>query len=265
MRALALFAALFIAGAAEAAPRVLSADYCADQYVLALADRSDIAALSPDSRRDFAFLRRAAAGLPQARPTLESAVGLNAGLVLRSWGGDAAAFERAGVSVVTLGDAPDFAGIRDNIRLAAAALGHPARGGALIAELDARLESLAARRAIDASALYVTPGAVTAGRNTLVDAMIRAAGISNAAGDQVYWPALPLETLLERPPAFIVAGFFYDDGARADNWSSARHPAFRHVFRDARVLHLPTDILACPAWFAVDGAEAIRRAAEAQP
>lgn len=264
MRALAFCAALLLGGPASAGPRVLSADYCADQYALALADRADIAALSPDSQRDFSYLRRAAQGLPQARPTLEDAVARNADLVLRSWGGDAAAFERAGVRVVTLGDAPDFDGIKENIRLAAAALGQPAQGAVLVARLDARLAALGAKPTIPAPALYVTPGGVTAGKKTLIDAMFRAAGVPNAAGAQDYWPALPLEALAARPPSFVVAGFFRDGGARADNWSASRHPAFESVFREARIVHLPTDVLACPAWFAVEGAEAIRRAAEGE-
>ena len=254
---------LLVCGAATASPRVFSADYCADQYVLALADRDDIAALSPDARRDFSYLRRSASGLPQARPSLEEAVGRDADLVLRSWGGDAAAFARAGIRVVTLGDAADFDAIRSNIRLASGALGAKARGEALIAALDARLGAMASPPRNAEAALYVTPGGVTAGRKTLVDAMFRAAGVRNAAGDRDYWPALPLERLVERPPGLIVAGFFRADEVAADNWSAARHPAFGRAFAQATVIHLPADVLSCPAWFAVDGAEAIRKAADA--
>lgn len=240
----------------------MSADYCADQYVLALADRADIVALSPEARRDFAYLRENARGILQARPTLENTVGRNAALLLRSWGGDTAAFERVGVNVLTLDDAQDFDGIKANIRKAAEALDAEARGAALIAALDARLGALAALPPIKISALYVTPGGVTAGRNTLIDALFRAAGVANAASDQEYWPALPLETLVMHPPGFIVSGFFKSAEIGADNWSAARHPAFGAVFEGARVVHLPADVLACPAWFAVDAAEAIRKAAE---
>jgi iron complex transport system substrate-binding protein len=250
-----------LCGEAAAGPRVLSADYCADQYVLALADRDDIAALSPEARLEFSRFRDAAAGLPQSRPTLEEAIGRGAALVLRSWGGDPSAFERAGVKVVTLDDASDFDAIRGNIRRAAEALAAEDRGAALIAALDARLSALAAEPPTVLAALYVTPGGVTAGRKTLIDAMFRAAGVDNAAGDETYWPSLPLETLVEHPPAFVVAGFFNSAEVAADNWSAARHPAFKRLFAGARVIHLPADILSCPAWFVVDGAEAIRRAA----
>lgn len=259
--ALAVAAFLLSCGPAFAGPRVFSTDYCADQYAIALADTSDIAALSPESRRDFSYLRKAAGILPQARPTLEAAIGRRADVVLRSWGGDAAAFERAGIRVVTLPSADDFEAVRRNIHSAAAALDAEERGEALIANMDARLKALPPIVGDAPSALYVTPGGVTAGRKTFIDAMFEAAGVKNAAGDQDYWPALPLESLIRRPPSFVVAGFFRTDEVGADNWSAARHPAFKIAFAGARLVHLPADILACPAWFAADGVEAIRRAA----
>lgn len=259
--ALAGAAFLFSCGPSVAGPRVFSTDYCADQYAIALAVPGDIAALSPESRRDFSYLRKAAASLPQARPTLEAALGRGAEVVLRSWGGDAAAFERAGLLVVTLPSADDFEGVRRNIRSAAAALHAEERGEALVANMNARLKALPPIAGDAPSALYVTPGGVTAGRKTFVDAMFSAAGVKNAAGDQDYWPALPLESLVRRPPSFVVAGFFRTDEVGADNWSAARHPAFKAAFDGARLVHLPADVLACPAWFAADGVEAIRRAA----
>lgn len=262
MKTLIIAAAFIASGAAAAGPRVFSADYCADQYALALADRADIAALSLNSRRDFSYARHDAAGLPQARDSLEYVVGSKTKVLLRSWGSDTDRFERAGIRVVTLGDAADFDGIRRNIRLAADALGDPAKGESVIAAMDVRLRALAARPRIEVTALYVTPGGVTAGRQTLIDALFKAAGVANAAGHLNYWPALPLEALIERPPSFIVAGFFRADEVGADNWSAALHPAFGKIFENARVVHLPADILSCPAWFATDGAELIRAAAD---
>jgi iron complex transport system substrate-binding protein len=160
---------------------------------------------------------------------------------------------------VTFGYTTDFDMVRANIRMAAEALERRARGEALIAELDARLAALARRETDAPAALYVTPGGVTAGAGTMVDAIFAAAGVNNAAAQAGLsgWPPLPAETLVLDPPGAIVAGFFTLASERASNWSAARHPAFRAVFEQAQVVHLPADLLSCPAWFSVEAAERI--------
>ena len=53
---------------ADAPRRIVSLDYCADQYVLKFADREDILALSPDAGKRFSYMRAAAEGIPTVRP-----------------------------------------------------------------------------------------------------------------------------------------------------------------------------------------------------
>ena len=49
--------------ATEATPRrIVSLDFCADQYVLKLADRESILAVSRDATKDFSFMREEALG-----------------------------------------------------------------------------------------------------------------------------------------------------------------------------------------------------------
>lgn len=239
--------------------RVMSTDFCADQFVLALADREDIVALSPDADNDFSYLREKAGDISRTRPDPETVKALAPDVVLRFWGGDAARMNKLGVDVVTLDYASDFDGVRENIRVAAAALGREPRGAALIAEMDARLDALGKRRGAHPHALYVTPGGVTAGRSTMIDAIFGAAGIINIAADEglSYWPSLPAERLVASPPDFIVTGFFTANSERVNHWSAARHPALREIFRRTPTVHLPTDILSCPGWYSVDAAEKI--------
>ena len=61
------------------ASRIVSLDYCADQFVLGLADRERILALSPDAVKDFSYLRAEAAGLPAVRPRRRGRPGAGAG------------------------------------------------------------------------------------------------------------------------------------------------------------------------------------------
>lgn len=246
-----------------AAPRLLSADYCADQIALALADRAQIAALSVDAEKDFSYLRRRAEGLPQARAEAEEIVARGVDVVLRFWGGDAARHGRF-ADVVSLDYASDFDGVKANIKNAAAAIGQRARGESLIEEIDDRLRALGEKGPSGTAALYVTPGGVTAGKGTMIDAIFKAAGVRNIAADEglAYWPPLSAEALLENPPGFIVTGFFSAESERINHWSASRHPALKKALRATPRIDLDADVLACPGWFSLDAAEEIRRAVD---
>ena len=66
--------------------RIVSLDFCADQYVLKLADRGSILALSPEAVMAHSYLREQAAGLRSVRPLAEDAIALQPDLVVRSYG-----------------------------------------------------------------------------------------------------------------------------------------------------------------------------------
>lgn len=257
--ALALTTSGAPASAVETRPlRVMSLDQCGDQYALALAPDADLA-LSPRADDPDSWMREAAAGRRRVRPTLEAAIAFQPDVVVRYWGGDArllARLEARGVEVVTIADATDFEGIRTNIRAASQALGAPARGEALIAGMDARLaEAAPTADAPRPSALYLTAGGFTAGRGTLVDAILGAAGLVNAARITGFAP-VSVERIALSPPARFVLGFF--DRSRADWRGPGRHPVVRAAARDRIVARLPAASLTCPAWFAADAAAMLK-------
>ena len=125
-----------------------------------------------------------------------------------------------------------------------------------------RLAALAAAPPFDARALYVTPGGVTAGAHTMIDAIITAAGAVNAAAEsgQSYWPALPAENLLMDPPDFIVGGFFRARDEQINHWSAARHPAIMQLLAERPTVHLSPDLISCAAFHSVEAAEKIAAA-----
>ncbi|MDZ7626983.1 MAG: ABC transporter substrate-binding protein [Parvularculaceae bacterium] len=251
---------------ASAGLRVFSADFCADQLTLALAEPAQIAALSPDADKDFSFHRTRAEGLPRARADAEAVMAAKADVVLRFWGGDAARLDRLGITVVTLDYASDFDGVKRNVRTAAAAIGRDVAGEALIAGLEQRLGALAAMGKAGVTALYVTPGGVTAGKETMIDSILAAAGVENrtAAAGLSYWPPLSAEAIVADPPAFVVAGFFASNAERINHWSAARHPALIRILKDTPGVAPPADVLSCPGPQSVDAAEMIRKAADAR-
>lgn len=264
MHAAVILAVLSSGGARAESPRVVSLDFCADQYVLVLADPSQILAVSPGADEDDSYLRNRARHLRVARPVTEEIASLKPDLAFRFWGGSSgltAALEKFGARVITLDYPSDFEIVRKNIRAVASALQRQEQGDRLIADLDSRLDELARRDGPHPKTLYVTPGGVTAADGTMIDAIFKAAGVENAAAGEFGWPALPMEKLTLDPPELIVTGFFEATTEYVNHWSASRHPAFQRVFAGTPAVHLRADLISCPAWFAVEAAEEIAAAA----
>ena len=259
----ALLAAMALAPvAAVAGPRVMSLDSCADQYVLALAPRETIVGLSHRAVSPDSYMRASAGGLPLRRATFESLVAAKPEVVVRLWGGDARlskALQGKGVATVALDDAADFEGVRGNIRKVATALDRKPQGEALIAQMDAKL-ARSARAGKGRSALYLTPGGYTAGSNTLVDAMLKAAGYSNATTSPYFAP-VSLERMVMTPPAAVVLGLFDLARAGSDRWGPGRHAALQGAIKTRTVADLPAKVVGCAGWFAADGSLALAEAA----
>ena len=259
--------------AAGPAQRIVSLDYCADQYVLRFAGRERILAVSPDAARDFSYMRERAAGLPTVRPVAEDVIILQPDLVVRSYGGGpraAAMFARAGVPVHNIGFAEDFPAILRTIRETARALGSDAEGHAVATGMLARLTDLhGSTPATDdhdgpqrATVLYMTPAGVTSGRGSLIHEMFVAAGLENFQG-QPGWRSLPLERLAYEQPDLVAAAFFGSLNNQPDGWSPARHPIARAQLVERPVVTIEGAWTACGAWFLMDAVEALDRAASA--
>jgi iron complex transport system substrate-binding protein len=257
-----LAVSLLASAVAHAAPRVVSLDQCADQYVLALSPRGEIAGLSPRALADDSFLRDRGKGLPIVRADSEAILGARPTVVVRYWGGAPsllADLKRRGVAVVAIDDETGFAGVRANIRRVARALDEIAPGERLIAAMDAKLSSSAGAWR-GQRAVYLTSGGDTSGKDTLIDAMFAAAGLNNATRT-VGYSELSLESLVARPPAAIVGGFFDRSAIARQPWGIGRHRVLRDLMRRKALVSLPGSILGCPAWFAADGVAAIAAAA----
>ncbi|WP_308238413.1 ABC transporter substrate-binding protein [Phenylobacterium sp. J367] len=226
------------------------------------APRAAIVGLSTRADDADSLLRARAAGLPRRRVDLESAIAVRPQVVVRYWGGDprlVAALEARGVRVVTIDEAADFAGVRANIRKVAQALAQPARGEALVRDMDGRLARARGAWGGD-SVLYLTPSGVTAGPGTLVDATLAAAGLTNAETRPGY-QTVSLEGLALDPPKRVVLGFFDSFQAAGDAWGPGRHRVLKRVARERAVASLPGATLSCPFWGAAEAAEILAAAA----
>lgn len=250
---------MFAPLSAACAPRVLSLDQCADQFVLALSPREAIAGLSMRADDRDSRLRRLAAGLPKRRVDLETVLTAWPDVVVRYWGGDprlVRTLETRGVRVVTLSEARDFGGVRANIRQVASALDQRATGEILIRQMDQRLTRAAGAWG-GTRALYLTPGGATAGTGTLVDAILRAAGMTNAETRSGFQTVSLEQLALNRPPA-LVLGFFDTFQLGGDSWGVGGHRILQTAVRERAVANLPGSMLGCPD---ASAAEAVERLA----
>lgn len=270
---LALAAGLFLAACepprakpSAAARRIVSLDYCADQFVLGLAERGRILALSPDAGAAFSYMRAAAEGLPTVRPRAEDVLVLEPDLVVRSYGGGPRArtfFERAGVPVLQIGFVDDIDDARAVVRDMARGLGAPERGEALVAEMDARLER-ARVHAPGTRALYVTPAGFTAGPGTLVHHLLAAAGLDNFQS-RPGWRPIPLERLAYESPDVVAVASFGEAHDHEDAWTPFRHPVARRAMRSLPAADLDGATTSCGGWFLADAVEALAALDSALP
>ncbi len=244
--------------------RIVSLDFCADQYVLELVQRQRILAVSPDAGREFSYLRERAAGLPTVRPVAEDVIVLEPDLVVRTYGGGPRApalFERAGIPVHNVGWAEDIAAILAAVTETAAVLGSPEQGVAVTDHMRRRLAAVR-QAATGAEALYMTPAGVTSGPGSLIHEMLIAAGLDNFQA-RPGWGSIPLERLAYERPDLIAAGFFDSLTNHPHGWSPTRHPVAQRQLRERPLVPVEGAWTACGGWFLMDAVEALATAATA--
>lgn len=170
----------------------------------------------------------------------------------------------ATIPVVRIKSVHGFEDVALNVRLTASAVGAEARGEALIAEMDRRLELVAARvrERAHPRVLYASSGGYTTGAHTLVDEKIRRAGGRNAAaeaglaGDVV----VSLDLLVALDPDVIIVPRWSTD-AEAPVREITETPAWRHsrVVGEGRVHAVPAGLLTSESQDAALGVEELAR------
>ena len=240
--------------AAAIPQRIVSLDYCADQYVLKFVPPERILAVSPDAAKPFSYMRAQAVGLTQIAPRAETILALKPDLIVRSYGGGPNAlsfFNQAGIPVLQVGWASDLEGMMGVVQEMATGLGAEAAGRVEVERMRDRLEAIVGQA--DHQALYMTPGGVTSGPGSLVHEILQAAGYENYLS-QTGWHDLPLEMLVQRQPDQIVYARF---DSHVTPWSRARHPIAQRVLETRPVTEIEGAWTSCGGWFLVDAIEAL--------
>ena len=193
------------------APRqggIVSTNPCADAILAQIApDR--LAAVSHYSHdpastsMPLALARR----YPATAGTAEEVIARHPDLVVTDTFAPAAtraAYDQAGLKVLTLDSPATIAASQAQVMQIATAAGVPARGQAMVRAIDAALPP--AHGPTPAALLYIS-GDLANGGGTLLDDLMRRAGLRNAAADYglAFTATLPIETIVAHPPALILS------------------------------------------------------------
>ena len=232
-RGVALILALCAGGTALAdkPSRIVSLNLCADQLVVLLVPPHRIASVTYLARdREISHVWRRAESLQINYGRAEEVIAQEPDLVVTgktTTRPAAALLTRLGFNVVELDIARDIAGVRAQLRQVAQAVGEVELGESLIATMDRRIEAIRSTAPLvrPLAAIYrLTSG--TAGRGTLMDEILGAAGYENLArrlglDGQAH---LPLETLIVNQPEFLIIDAPYADTPTLTH-QLIRHPA----------------------------------------
>lgn len=243
------------------AQRIVSINLCADELLLRLADRERIASVTWLSRdAGDSNVAALAAGLPANHGLAEEVMALRPDIVLAgvySPQNTIGILRRLGVNVVQFDVPNSLDDVRSEIRRLAAAIGEQARGETLIGEIDARFAALAPQaHAPPLRAVVLRPNGITAGRGSLVEDIMRRAGLQNLAAelDTGNYLQIPLEAVaLQGADVVIVDG--ESDGPPSLATETLNHPIVRALGRRVRIVSMPAKLWTCGGPNLVDAAQ----------
>ncbi len=215
--------------------RIVSINLCADQLVLALADREQIAGLTKNATdAEMSGEAAKARGIPLLSNSAEQILAIEPDLIVGMPASRSAALRalpQQDYPLLDLATANTLGEIYTSIRETAAAVGHPERGAVLIARMRGELAGLPKPGKGRVAAYYQRRGYMT-GTGTLIDELMGRVGLVNLAAKLGKPPLsqLSLEEMVAANPDFLIVESASD--TIADQGSEMlHHPALRGIPR----------------------------------
>lgn len=241
----------------SAGPRIVSLNPCSDAILAEVADPGQIAGLSHYSHDPASSSMgvEAAERFPVVGESVEEVLALRPDVVVSGTfmpPATVAALRRLGYRLELLPIAGSVEESRAQVRRLAALAGHPERGEALIARIDAALERATPRAGKAVPTVVWQSGGIVPGEGALITDLLRRTGHTSfsAARGLGQAEALPLERMLADPPDLILSA----GDAAGEEDRLLYHPALDHLSRTRRE-RLDPSLLWC-------GGPTIIRAAE---
>ena len=230
--------------------KVMSLNMCLDQIVLALLPPGRITSVTFLSRDPGSSLMHAEAmRVGTNEGSIEEVIRQRPDLVIAgsfTTSATRAMLKRLNYPMLEIPEASDFAGIRDQTRRIAAAVGKPARGEALIAEMDRELAALSRTPGPPLRIAAWDRSGFSGAQGTLQDAVFTAAGARNIAKEP---PASAhgqpdAEVLLAAAPDLLVQGS-RAVAAPSQGDALVHHRVVRRFWGRDRMLTVPQAYYVC--------------------
>lgn len=189
--------------------RIVSLNLCADQLLLALADREQIAGLTRNvTDRDLSAAAEDVGDLRVLSASTEEILAIDPDLVIgmpASGSAAVAMLQSANARTLDLGYANSLEDIYASIRQVAVAIGHADRGEALVAQMKADLAAIPRNGGAHVAAYYQRRGYLT-GTGTLIDDLLGRAGLENLAAklDKPPLAQVSLEEIVAAQPDYLI-------------------------------------------------------------
>jgi iron complex transport system substrate-binding protein len=249
-----------------AAHRIVSLNPCLDAILLQVADPAQIVALSrfsrdPEQSAVWAQARR----YPATSGSAEEIAALRPDLVLLSGMGAAAlvgVLPRLGVASANFTVPATVTQSEAQVRRVARLVGHPERGEALVARIDAAMAAAAPAPGTPrlSALVYVNEG-FASGPGTLMDELMRRAGFDNAVRRYGFTRSadVPLELVVADPPQVLLAG---ELAPGEPTWADRviSHPALRAVAGRMKREGFPQTLLFCAGPVMIPAVQALAAA-----
>jgi iron complex transport system substrate-binding protein len=232
-------------------PRVASINLCTDQFLLTLADPSQIVGLSPYARDAAQSWAAADAGrYPLLSGQAEDVLVAKPDIVVAERFTKRATREllkAKGLRVVEFDVARTIDDVRNQIRRMGELLNHPDRASAAIARIDAavaRARTVAARKHY--TVLALSRRGWLAGSDSLISSLLATVGLTNAAGGMGIKSGgyASLEAIVSAKPDLILLSgdrSFAEDQGRA----FILHPALEELYPPKKRIVIPERLTVC--------------------
>jgi iron complex transport system substrate-binding protein len=237
---------------AQALPRVMSLNLCADAYLMHFAAKTQVVALTPQSRdANLSAMAETAQSYPISDGQIESIAALAPDLVIVSSYSDPLRnrlIEKLGIPLLVQNAANGFGAARAEMLSLGDAIGRPRQAAAYVKQLEAQLAALKPvphRPRI----LPLQRRNLTVGRGHILDEIIALAGGLNV-GRQISAQTMgrvSLETALAHSPDYILVNARADGfrGPDSRGMEFLTHPALARRYSAEQRLWIDNNLLVC--------------------
>ena len=241
---------LDVTEAAKPPLRIVSLDMCADQYVLGLVARPQIAALSRSAMAPESYFRNRAKGIRLVNAEAEAILSLHPDLVIRTWGGDArllAFLENNHIKTIQIQNLDSVFQARSELIRIGKALGSKQALGGEVIQLDQALKTLPS---IGKSQrfLYYTPSGYSTGSGSFIGSVFSAMKFDLIVQTKGFYYIDP-EHFIQIKTDIYGLGFF--DLRTMEGRGAGRTMGVGAVLKQHKVINLPPQALSCADWTAV--------------